>query len=233
MYPVAWLRPFLILAGVLMAAPGCGQEPPATPPPTGDDIPLPAPGVTGAMSVEEAFHRRRSVRAFGSDPLESATVGQLLWGAQGVSDPRGLRTAPSAGAMYPLEILVLIGAVDGVDAGVYRYRPAAHTLVPVASGDRRESVAEASLGQEWMAEAPVLLVVAAEMAPTAGRYGERAPRYVHMEVGHVAQNVYFHATALGRGITMVGAFQDGTLARLLDLGPGVVPLAILPVGRPR
>jgi len=185
------------------------------------------------MSVEEALHRRRSVRAFRSDPLELATVGQLLWSAQGVSDPRGLRTAPSAGAMYPLEILVLMGAVDGVDAGVYRYRPAAHTLVPVASGDRREAVAEASLGQGWMAEAPVLLVVAAEMARTAGRYGERAPRYVHMEVGHVAQNVYLQATALGLGTTMVGAFQDGTLARLLDLGAEVVPLAVLPVGRPR
>jgi SagB-type dehydrogenase family enzyme len=233
MHRTAPLSPFLVLVGILMAAPGCGQEPPVGLPPTGEEIRLPAPAVEGGVSVEEALHRRRSVRSFHPDALDLATVGQLLWSAQGITDPGGLRTAPSAGALHPLELLVLIGAGEGLDAGLYRYRPRTHALVPVATGDRRQAVAEASLGQGWMAQAPVLLVVAAEVARTAGRYGDRAPRYVHMEVGHAAQNVYLQATALGLGTTVVGAFQDGALAHLLELRPGEIPLAVLPVGRPR
>ncbi len=140
--------------------------------------------------MEEALHRRRSVRSFHPDALDLAT-------------------------------------------GLYRCRPRTHVLVPAATGDRRQAVAEASLGQGWMPQAPVLLVVDAEVPRTAGRYGDRATQYVHMEVGHAAQSVYLQATALGLGTTVVGAFQDGALARVPELRPGEVPLAVLPVGRPR
>jgi len=233
MYRSPPFSPFLLLAGVLMPGPGCGQGPSPAPTAAGAEIRLPEPRLAGTVSVEEVLHRRRSVRAFHPDPLDLETVGQLLWSAQGITDPRGLRATPSAGALYPLEILVLTGGAEGLEPGVYRYLPRRHALIPAAMGDRREAVAEASLGQGWMAEAPVLLVVAAEIARTAVRYGERAPRYVHMEVGHAAQNIYLQAEALGLGTTLVGAFQDGPLARALGLPPGEVPLAILPVGRRR
>lgn len=197
------------------------------------DVTLPTPRLEGEVSVERALAARRSLRAFAPDPLPLASVSQLLWAAQGVTGPDGLRTAPSAGALYPLEVYLVAGAVSGVAPGVYRYEPRRHRLVQASQGDVRERVAEAALSQDWVAEAPAIVVLAAVFERTARKYGERAPRYVHMEVGHASQNIYLQATALGLGTTMVGAFRDEALARALALPAGVKPLGLLPVGRPR
>jgi SagB-type dehydrogenase family enzyme len=191
------------------------------------------PRTSGPLSVEEALHERRSIRAFAPAPLALEELSQLLWSAQGITDPRGLRASPSAGATYPLEVYAVVGEVEGVPPGVYRYRPDRHAILPTVPGDRREAVNAASLGQGWIAEAPALLVVAADVSRTAGRYGERARRYVQMEVGHAAQNAYLQAVALGLGTTLVGAFRDDVLARALDLPEHEEPMGILPVGRPR
>jgi SagB-type dehydrogenase family enzyme len=197
------------------------------------EVVLPEPTLRGEVSVERALALRRSVRAFAPEPLPVSAVSQLLWAAQGLTDPAGLRAAPSAGALYPLEVHLVVGAVSGLRPGVYRYQPRRHRLVLGPEGDSRAAVAEAALGQDWMAGAPAIVLLAAVYQRTARKYGERAVRYVHMEVGHAAQNLYLQAGALGLGTTMVGAFRDDELARVLALPREAAPLALLPVGRPR
>ena len=194
---------------------------------------LPEPRREGAVAVESALARRRSVREYRDAPLALAGLSQVLWAAQGVTDPEGHRTAPSAGALYPLEVYVVAGTVTGLASGVYRYDPRRHRLVLRGAGDRREALAKAALEQDWVAEASVVLVLGAVVERTARRYGRRGPRYVHMEVGHAAQNVYLQAVALDLGTCMVGAFHDRRLHRVLDLPDEVEPLAVMPVGAPR
>lgn len=197
-------------------------------------VALPGPNLEGGVPVERALARRRSVRAFAPEALPLAAVSQLLWAAQGITDPAaGLRTAPSAGALYPLEVYLVAGAVSDIRPGVYRYDPRRHALLPRSEGDVRAGVADAALSQDWVAEAPAIVVLAAVPERTGRKYGERAPRYVHMEVGHAAQNVYLQATALALGTTLVGAFRDAELARVLGLPEEVKPLALLPIGKPR
>jgi len=197
------------------------------------DIALPAPSREGEVAVERALALRRSVREFAPEPLPLSAVSQLLWAAQGITDAAGLRTAPSAGALYPLEVHLVVGAVPGVRPGVYRYDPRRHRLVLGSEGDPRAGVAQAAGGQDWVAEAPAIIVLAAVYQRSASKYGERAERYVHMEVGHAAQNVYLQAAALGLGTTMVGAFRDEELARVLGLPEQTKPLGLLPVGKSR
>ncbi len=200
---------------------------------TPQEVSLPEPRLSGDLSVEEAIHSRRSVRDFASDSLDLGQVSQLLWAAQGVTSPAGFRTAPSAGALYPLEVFLVAGAVDGLSPGVYRYVPRRHALQQVSPGDRRLDLSRAAVNQSWIHEAPAAIVLAAVFARTTGRYGDRGPRYVHMEVGHAAQNVYLQARALGLGTTMVGAFHDDRVSRALGLDDAEWPLGILPVGIPR
>ncbi len=201
---------------------------------TGQDaIALPAPQRAGAVSVETAIARRRSVREYAETPLSVAEVSQLAWAAQGITHEDGLRTAPSAGALYPLELFVVAGSVTGLPPGAYRYEAARHRLIPHLAGPLRKALADAALEQEWVAEAPLLLVFAAVYARTARKYGRRAPRYVHMEVGHAAQNVYLQAQARGLGTVMVGAFRDRAIQRILELPDRMEPVAVMPVGRPR
>jgi len=191
---------------------------------------LPAPRATGEVSVEQALKARRSLRAFAPSPLTLAQVSQLLWAAQGISDDRGRRTAPSAGALYPLELFLVAGNVAGLPSGVYRYRPAGHSLVLVVPGDRRAEVASACR-QGWVAEAPASVVFTAVFARAAKKYGDRAARYVPIEVGAAAENLALQAIALGLGSTVVGAYDDAALAAALGTAGDEQPLALLPVGK--
>lgn len=196
-------------------------------------VKLPPPAHKGTMSVEEALKKRRTVRHFAVRSLNLGQVSQLLWGADGVSDPRGLRTAPSAGATYPLELYLVVGerGVENLPSGLYRYNPLAHTLEPAAAtGDLRAAVARASLHQTWMAEAPVMVVIAAEYRRCMARYGNRGIQYTHMEVGHVGQNLFLQAEALGLACGIVGAFEDRALSQVLKLPANHEPLLIMPVG---
>jgi SagB-type dehydrogenase family enzyme len=193
---------------------------------------LPAPRLDGPVSVEQALARRRSLRSYAAAQLSLADAAQLLWAAQGVTGAGGLRTAPSAGALYPLELYLAAGAVAELSPGLYHYEPQQHRLALVHAGDLRRALAQAALGQDWLADAPAVLVLAAVPERTARKYGARAARYVPMEAGHAAENVYLQAVALGLGSVVVGAFDDARLARAAHLPAGVEPLALLPVGRP-
>ena len=188
------------------------------------EVPLPPPEEKGLRSLEEVLAARRSVRAFKGAALTPKQLGQLLWSAQGVSDrARGLRTAPSAGALYPLEVYAV--TVEGV----FRYVPERHAIRKVRGGDVRQSLA-AALGQSWVAEAPASVVITAVYARTARKYGERARRYVDMEAGCAAQNVLLQATAMGLGSVLVGAFDDRRVQEVLGCAAEEEPLLIVPVG---
>ena len=197
------------------------------------EVVLSEPRRDGKFAVERALALRRSIREFTGEPLSLVAVSQLLWAAQGVTHPDGLRTTPSAGALHPLEIYLVVGAVTGLEPGVYRYDPQRHRLALQSAGDSRAGVVEATLGQDWVAEAPAIIVLAGVYQRTSRKYGERAPRYVHMEMGHASQNVYLQATALGLGTTLVGAFRGDQLTKVLGLPKHIEPLGLLPVGSPR
>lgn len=191
-------------------------------------IALPAPSDPTGVTLARALEARRSVREFGARPLSRAELSNLLWAAQGVTHGDGLRTAPSAGALYPLEVYV--GTADGL----YRYRPQGHGLVPIGTADPRPAMQRAALGQEAVAAAPAVFVIAAVYRRTTVKYGAgRGARYVHMEAGHAAQNLLLEAVALGLGGVPVGAFDDAGMARALGLPAGHEPLYLVPVGLPR
>lgn len=201
------------------STPSLGQEPASRP--------LPSPRLASTVALEEALAQRRSVREFLPDPLSDEELGQLLWAAQGVTDAEGHRTAPSAGATYPLELyMVTAGAV-------LHYDPATHSVAGVRAGDRRRELMLAAREMEAVAVAPVTLVIAADVNRTAVRYGERAERYVHFEAGHAAQNVLLQVVALGLGAVPVGAFSDEAVEDIVGLPPAWRALYLIPVGHPR
>jgi SagB-type dehydrogenase family enzyme len=197
-------------------------------------IALPVPRLRGEMPLEEAISERRSRREFGSSRLTLERVSQVLWAAQGITDVEGHRAAPSAGALYPLDLYLVVGrqGAEGLAEGAYHYVPQGHALERVLEGDVRDSVARIASEQMFVAEAPVILVVTGEYERTARKYGERGVRYVHMEAGHAAQNVYLQAEALGLGTVTVGAFQDEELSQVLALPSGYRPLYVMPLGHP-
>lgn len=192
---------------------------------------LPQPRLKGRMSLEETLAQRRSIRSFKEGPLKLSELSQLLWAMQGITDPRGLRTAPSAGATYPLEIYVVVSNIQGLSPGVYHYMPQGHGLERIAEGDKRQVLYEAALRQAPVKTAPLVVVIAAEYERTVRRYGERGIRYVHMEAGHVAQNLCLQAVALGLGTVPIGAFEDEEVKNVLGLPEVHKPLYLIPVGR--
>jgi SagB-type dehydrogenase family enzyme len=194
-------------------------------------IKLPGPDYTVNCDLNRALHERRSVREYADGGLSQKELGELLWAAQGITSLGGYRTAPSAGALYPLEIWVAVGNVEGIETGLYRYDPRDHALKKSKNADVREALAEASLGQMWMAPAPAMIILTAVPSRTKSRYGDRGMRYVYMEVGHVGQNISLAAVALQLGTVVVAAFEDTRVSKVLDLPSGEVPLYIMPVGR--
>jgi SagB-type dehydrogenase family enzyme len=201
---------------------------------TGDaTIPLPKPLLDGKVSVEKAIKERRTIRDFKNRTLPLTHLSQLLWAGQGITDPKEeKRAAPSAGALYPLDIYLIVGekGVEGIEAGVYRYLPAEHSILPIQKGDCRKEISSASLWQAWMAKAPVLFLITAEYKRITGKYGERGIRYALIEVGHVGQNLFLQAEALGLGAGIVGAFNDADVSKVMGSPTKHEPLLIMPVG---
>ena len=194
-------------------------------------IALPTPLYDSQTSIEQALQARRSVRSYSSDPLTLAEVSQLLWAAQGITDPDGYRTAPSAGALYPLDIFVVAGNVTGLPAGVYHYEPHGHELILTIEGDLRQNVYEAALQQSALKDAAIVIVITAVYERTTVKYGPRGIQYVHMEVGHAAQNIYLQVESLGLGTVFIGAFYEDRVKAVLQLGAEEIPLGLMPVGR--
>jgi len=197
---------------------------------------LPQPEMDGPVSVEQAIKRRRTTRSFASAPLRLGELSQLLWAAQGITEPGGYqRAAPSAGALYPMEVYAVVGedCVEGLEAGVYHYRPEDHAVSLVKRGDQRSGVARSALSQMWMAQGPVNLAVTAEYSRITGKYGKRGVRYAMIEAGHIGQNIFLQAEALGLKAGIVGAFRDSDLIQVLGIPMDHEPLVVMPVGRQR
>jgi len=194
-------------------------------------VQLPRPRYESNNSVEQALLERRSIRQYRNEPLSLDDLGQLLWAAQGITYKGIYRTAPSAGALYPLETYAIAGNVANLPAGIYRYIPLVHKLTLIRSGDIRQKLSNACLSQTSILKAPASLVFCAVFARTTGKYGTRGIRYVHMEVGSVAQNVSLQAVSLNLGTVAIGAFDDKAVHSELSLPPEEEPILVMPVGK--
>lgn len=234
-YVQAFIRVGLMIVSVLSSSSCEPAEVDApTTEPTAATIPLPEPRLESDTSVEAALEARRSVREYTGELLTLADLGQLLWAAQGVTGAnQRYRTAPSAGALYPLDLYAVVGDVADLAAGVYRYEPASHALTRVGEIDSRAALAGAALGQAWVEEGAAVLVFAAVYDRTTRKYGSRGRQYVHLEAGHAAQNVYLQAVALNLGTVTVGAFNDEEVKRVVGLAGDEEPLYLMPVGHLR
>jgi len=228
---------YLLGLALILLIFSCGCAPSAnTPTPTPPSeqesiIELPEPRYDSDVSIEQSLLQRRSIRSYTGESLTLPEVAQLLWAAQGVTDPSGFRTAPSAGALYPLELYVVAGDVQDLSSGVYRYDPDEHQLLRTMEGDKRDELADAALGQRFVGEGAIIIVFTAVYERTTGKYGDRGIQYVHMEVGHAAQNLCLQAAAMDLGAVTVGAFYDEEIAELLILPGDEQPLYVIPVGR--
>lgn len=196
-----------------------------------DSIKLPEPIYESKTSVEKALQKRRSIRQYKNLPITIQDLSQLLWAAQGISGTGGRRTAPSAGALYPLEVCVVAGNVTGLSAGIYSYNPFKHELNRTAEGDVRVELSKAALGQSSINKAAAVLVFSAVYERVTVKYGERGIRYVHMEAGHAAENVFLQAVSLDLGTVVIGAFRDEEVRSVLHLPLQVQPLYLMPVGK--
>jgi len=193
----------------------------------GGVIDLPAPEKRGTMSLEEALYKRESVRSFSSKPLTMREISQILWAAQGRTRHWGGRTAPSAGALYPLEIYVALRD------GLYRYLPDQHQMLQIRGGNLAASLSEAALGQGCVREAPAVVIITAVYERIERKYGKRGERYVKIEAGHTAQNILLQAVSLGLSAVPVGAFYDEKVSRVLSIPDDHKPLYLIPVGHGR
>jgi SagB-type dehydrogenase family enzyme len=200
---------------------------------------LPAPQTKGVVSVEEAMAKRRSERSYLREAISLKDASQLLWSAYGVTlsmdNPRfggGFKTAPSAGALYPLEIYLLVRDVTGIEPGVYRYIPKTHSIVRVIDKDVKKELAAASYNQKMIEEAPACIFYSAVYSKTTSKYGQRGrDRYVCMDLGHSAENVFLQAVALGLGTCPIGAFDDKMVRDIMKLPKEEEPLYIMPLGK--
>ncbi|MFZ2314421.1 MAG: SagB/ThcOx family dehydrogenase [Gammaproteobacteria bacterium] len=194
------------------------------------EVKLPSPVFSSKTSIEEALKKRRSLRSYKNLPITLQEVGQLLWAAQGITADNGFPTAPSAGALYPLEIYLVAGNIEKLIPGIYHYIPAKHTLQKLKEGDARIQLAKAAIGQEPVKFGAADIVITAVFSRTTKKYGNRGTRFVLMEAGHVAQNIYLEAASLNLGTVSIGAFDDTQIKYILNIKEED-PLYILPIGK--
>lgn len=215
----------LALALAFFAVPCYGQR--RTRAPQRKVVQLTEPNVTGPVSLEEALAKRRSVRRFSNQPLKWAQIGQLAWAGQGITDAqRGLRTAPSAGSVYPIELFF------ATQEGLYAYRPAEHSLEQISDQDLRLALARDGKAQDSAAEAACDIIVAGSLKRLAEQFKDNARSYLLMEAGHIAQNIQLQAVCLGLGSVTLGGFDDQGVRKVCSLPRGLEPLYIIPVGYP-
>ena len=219
-------------ADALGAIVGWGVQPARTKEyPGAARIALPPVTAPSELSVARAIDRRRSLRDYAGRPLTTAELSWLLHATTGITGPGGLRAAPSAGALYPIETYVVATRVEGIEPAIYHYAPADHALERVRGGTFGGDLVIAGLGQEFLGQAPVVLVLSAIFQRLRWRYQERAYRYALLEAGHIGQNVYLAAEAAGLGACAVGAFFDDAVNRLVEVdGVEEAALMLVPVG---
>ena len=222
-----WKRfPFAVLLslGLAVSVPGADSLDKAA---VGETIALPAAQTEGGLSLNKALSLRGSVREFSERVPTEAEAGQLLWAAQGINRPEKMRrTAPSAGATYPLEIYAIL------PGGVVHYIPKTHSVVKVLKGDMRETLAAAGLERGAVGDATCVFVICAVFERTQAKYGERGRQFVFLEGGHAAQNVLLQAVGLGMCGVPIGGFNDANIQKALRIPKEQAPIYVVATGFP-
>lgn len=174
-------------------------------------IELPSFQPVQAMSLDQTLRQRKSVRDFQDKPLSKGQLAYLLWastGIQRIEDGYEFRTAPSAGALYPIETYLVVNDVKAIEPGIYHYSIRSHQLEQLRQGDFRRQITAAALGQEMCARASVVFVWSAVFERCKWKYGQRAYRYIYLDAGHIAENLALAAVSLKRGSCEIGALYD-------------------------
>ena len=189
-------------------------------------ISLPKPRLDGTVSLEKTLQERRSVRSYRDEPLTLTEVSQILWAAQGITEPqRGLRTAPSARAQYFIEVYLVVGKVADLPPGLYRYQPKGHELLKIAEGDKKADLDRAA-GQAPIQKAPAALLICGLSDKAAAN-----PPFIYLEAGHVSQNIYLQGVSLGLGTVAMAGFKPDEVKKVLNLPEKEVPIYIMPLGK--
>jgi len=200
-------------------------------------VKLPQPKINGnRMSLDEALRRRKSIREYTSDPLQLEELSYIVWAANGISHRQGefnFRTAPSAGALYPIETYLIVARVVNLQPGVYHYSVPNHELETLKIGNFTKDIVKAGMGQEMLGEAAVTLVWTALFQRSKWKYRQRAYRYVYLDAGHIAENLALSVTSLDLGSCQIGALYDDEVNRILEIdGIEESVLYMSSVGRP-
>lgn len=207
-------------------------------------IELPAPSFGSNTSIEKALLTRRSERIYKQDAIKLKDLSQILWAAQGVTMKidtvpgwwvgqewlGGVRTAPSAGALFPIELYIAVGDVENLDQGLYKYNALNHTIIKIADGDKREEVRKAALGQSAVGNGPACIIITANFGRTEYKYESRATQYVYIESGAVCQNIYLQCNSLSIGTVMIGAIREEPMKVALGLPDSETPIGVMPIG---
>lgn len=216
----------LCLPGLLGCQPGPAKSDNSVP----QVIELPVVALSSSFSVEKALAQRRSVRSYKQGKLTLSEIGQLLWSAQGITEPnRKLRTAPSAGAIHPLQMYLVVREADGISPGLFSYEPNGHKLVTLKTANLYPQITARATRQTFIGTSGIMLIFAADLEKILPRYKEKAERYTYMEIGHASQNVHLQCESLGLGTVCVGAFNEAELKSILEIDEN--PYYLMPVGR--
>ncbi len=195
-----------------------------------NEIQLPSPSIKSSISIEEAINERCSTRQFSGTPLTLADIGQLLWAAQGITHNQRLRTVPSAGARYPLELYLVSKNVTDIPSGIYKYNVQTHALEKRIDGDFQAQLCQ----QPCVTQAAASIIVCGIYERIAKKYGvDAAEEYTHMEVGGVAQNIHLQAISLEIGTVFVAGFDTDIVKKILGAPADEEPLCIMPLGKLR
>jgi len=192
---------------------------------------LPKPEVRGTISIEEALLKRRSVREYLPDPLTLPEIGQLLWSAYGITSGEGFRTAPSAGALFPLRVYLAAVRVDGLEPGLYRYAADSHSLDLMKEGGKGDEIVAGTFFQDYISGAAAILIIAADYRGPNEKYGEQGRKFTCMDLGHLGQNVHLQAVALNIGTVAVAAVRPGAIEKILELPEDEEVLYLMPLGK--
>jgi SagB-type dehydrogenase family enzyme len=183
-------------------------------------LPLPSPSLTGGQTLWEALEKRRSIRDYRPEPLSLEELSSLLWATQGITEKAfgpWYRTAPSAGALHPIDTYLVVNRVEGLEPGIYFFEVVGFSLVLKRAGDFAEPLAQAALNQDMARAAAVVFVWVAVIQRSRQKYRQRAYRYIYLDCGHIAQNLYLAATALDLGCCGVAAIFDDEVNDLVGV----------------
>ncbi|MFO8236425.1 MAG: SagB/ThcOx family dehydrogenase [Bacteroidales bacterium] len=200
-----------------------------------DKIQLPTSSSEATVNLDQALKQRISCRSYKDKPIKLKDVGDILWAANGISDKRfsQRRTAPSAGATYPLQLYIATkkGSVYSLEPGIYRYNPDEHLLEKHSKENIIEHLPQATYNQSFLTKASMCILIASKKERTTRLYGERGIQYIWMEAGGVCQNIHLKVVEMNLGTVIIGAFEDTKVKRAFRLS-GEVPLGIMPIGYP-